>query len=1015
VSDDRWKEIDAIFTGALDLEPAARAAYLDARCRDPEMRARVERLLADAEHESPTLAPGGAVQGPLGASLARAEAPDETAGAPPAIPGFRFIRALGVGGMGIVWLAEQLEPVRRPVAVKVIRSGLASSQFIARFESERQALALMNHPHIARVYDGGTTGDGHPYFVMEYVSGLPVTEHCAERGLPTRARLELFLAVCDAVHHAHLRGIIHRDIKPSNVLIAEEEGVAVPKIIDFGIARALDQPLTERTLLTLHGQVVGTPEYMSPEQAQLEPADVDARSDVFSLGILLYELLTGSRPFRVDAPGITSLERLFSLIRNEDPPRPSQRIAADRASGAETASGTLARELRGDLDWIVMKALEKDRDSRYESARDLAEDLRRHLRHEPVVAGPPSTAYRIRKLVRRHRAAVTAAAAVGLVLVIGTAVSAWQAVRATRAEQAARREAVTAQQISDFLVRLFETSDPGQARGDTLTAREVLDRGRDRLRTELAGEPLVQAHLLGVVADIYRKLGLYDDAEPLFADAIAIRARELGEDDLDVARARQALGRLAVDRGQNDRADSLFHLALARYERSPAQADGDAAEVFMDLSEVVRRKGRYAEAESLAMLAVRRFQRAPGGGDDDDRLGAAWQAVGTGRARQGRFAEAEEAFRASLAISERTLGPDHPELATLLGNLASCVGAQGRDDESEAFGRRALAITEKAYGLHHRFTAGALTNLAGSLGRQGRLDEALALFQRALDIRLEIFGANDPQTAIDYKNMGMTTMLQANYPAAKRWLERSLEVDSRVYGPHHPAVAWDHNTLGGLMLRMARYDDARRSYEAALAALRATAGLGHPDAARAMRGLGDVALERGRFAEADTMFARAAAVFEARGGPKGSDLPPTLRRIGALRLAEGRLDEAAAMLERSLALGEEVYGRDDHPAIAETLVPLAQTRMAQGDDDAAEDLLRRSLAIAERAHGPDHPDVATALHALGALQARRGARDEAGASFDRALEIRRAKLGMTHPDTRLTAAARAALEDPPAS
>jgi len=1013
LSDDRWHEVDDLFTRALDLDPAARPAFLDAACPDPALRARVERLLADAERDSGTFAPGAAVQGALGASLARAGGADAAAPEPPGIPGFRFIRALGLGGMGVVWLAEQLEPVRRPVAVKVIRADLAAPQFVARFESERQALALMNHPHIARVYDGGTTAGGDPYFVMEYVSGLPITAHCAERRLSVRAKLELFIAVCDAVHHAHLRGVIHRDLKPSNVLIAEDEGFAVPKVIDFGIARALDQRLTERTLLTMHGQIVGTPEYMSPEQAQLEPADVDARSDVFALGIMLYELLTGTRPFRADAPGITSLERLFSMIRNDDPPRPSRQIAANRASGADTAPGTLARELRGDLDWIVMKTLEKDRGSRYGSARELADDLRRHLRHEPVVAGPPSTTYRIRKLVRRHRALVTAAAAVTVALVLGIAASLWQAVRATQAEQVARHEAATAQRVSDFLVELFETSDPAQARGDTLTAREVLDRGRDRLRRELAHEPLVQARLLGVVADIYRKLGLYDDAEPLFAEAIEVRARELGEDDLEVARARQALGRLAVDRGQDDRADSLFLTALARYERAPSAADLDAAQVFQDMSEVVRRKGRYAEAESLALLSVRRFEAALGA--EDDRIAMGWIGVGTARARQGRFAEAEEAFRTSLEMHARLLGPDHPEIAIVLADLTSCVGAQGRDAEAEAYGRRALAITEKAYGPRHRFTASSLTNLAGSLGRQGRLAEARELFERALDIRLEVFGADDPQTAIDYKNLGMTTLLQADYAAAQRWLERSLEVDARVLGDRHPRVAWNHATLGGLMLRTGRYADAAQHYEAGLAALRASIGVDNPEAARCLRGLGDVALERRRFAEADTLYARAMALFESRGGPKGSEVPPTLRRVGVLRLEQGRLAGAVETLARALALGEEVYGRDDHPAIAETLVPLARARAAGGDPEQAERLLRRALEIAEKAHGPDHPDAAMALHGLGEVLARRGERDEAARCLGRALEIRRAKLGAAHPDTRLTMAARAALDGAPAS
>ena len=454
---------------------------------------------------------------------------------------YRILERVGDGGMGVVYRAEQQEPIRRQVALKLIKLGMDTKSVVARFESERQALALMNHPNIAGVLDAGASERGRLYFVMEYVPGVPITEYCDTNRLGTRDRLELFMQVCEGVQHAHQKGIIHRDIKPSNVLVAVCDGKAVPKIIDFGVSKAVGQRLSERTVYTELGQPIGTPEYMSPEQAEMSGLDVDTRTDVYSLGMLLYELLVGTLPFDPTEFRQSGYDEIRRRIREDEPSRPSRRVSAIGAASTEHAERRrtdptgLRRQLRGDLDWIVMKALEKDRTRRYASPSELAADIRRHLDDEPVLAGPPGAAYRVGKFVRRHRLGVAFATTLLGLLIAFAVVMAVQTARVSRERDRANLEADTAHQVTDFLIGLFKVSDPREARGETITAREVLDRGARRVRGELSGQPLVQARLMEAIGIVYMYLGLFDEADTLSRQSLAIREDILGEEHVEVA------------------------------------------------------------------------------------------------------------------------------------------------------------------------------------------------------------------------------------------------------------------------------------------------------------------------------------------------------------------------------------------------------------------------------------------------------------------------------------------------
>jgi non-specific serine/threonine protein kinase/serine/threonine-protein kinase len=743
-------------------------------------------------------------------------------------------------------MAEQVEPVRRRVALKIIKLGMDTRQVVARFETERQALAVMDHPNIARVFDAGATETGRPYFVMELARGIPITDYCDRHRLPTRERLELFMGVCQAVQHAHQKGVIHRDLKPSNILVVIQDDRPVPKIIDFGIAKATDHRLAQRTLFTEQGQLIGTPEYMSPEQAEMSGLDVDTRTDIYSLGVILYELLVGALPFDAAKLRSAAFGEIQRIIRETEPPKASTHLSTLKETKAEIAEkrGTdpsaLVKLLRGDLDWITMKAMAKDRTRRYSSASELAAEIERYLRHEPVMAGPPSAVYRLRKYVRRHKLGVAAAAVVLLAILVGTAGTTIGLLRAVRAEKKAVEEAATAKQVSDFLVGLFKVSDPSEARGNSITAREILDRGAKKVEEELAGQPAIQARLMDTMGQVFQSLGLFDPALPLMKSALQSRRANLGHDHPDTALSMEHTGSLLVAKGDYAAAEPLLQEALESRRRILGNDHADVARSLASLGELNYMKGDFDRAEKFFRdsLAIRRMTL---GGEPIDISNSLNDLAMTLKAR-GSYEEAEPMYRESLAIRQKLLGSDHPAIAQSLNNLGMFLyqmflNKENDGSEAEQLLRQALEMNRRMLGNGHPEVSTNLNNLALLMRERGEYDQAIVLFREVIDLDRKNLGAEHPYVANAMKNLAAVLGRKGDYRSAEELFHQAIAIQRKTFAENSWEIAATKLLLGSCYAEAKRFREAEPLLLEAFPIIEKAFGLNHPRTQAAVKRL----------------------------------------------------------------------------------------------------------------------------------------------------------------------------------
>jgi tetratricopeptide (TPR) repeat protein len=891
---ERWRRLKDICDGALDCEPDQRSAFLDEACSgEDELRSEVESLLARATST-------GTLDGPvweqfLGAVGSPNEAP--TAGAAGPIPSrighYRILRLIGEGGMGSVFEAEQDHP-RRKVALKVIRPGLTDPQLFRRFERESQALGRLQHPGIASIYEAAAADTGfglQPYFAMELVRGRNLADYNSECKPSARDKLALVSRICDAVEHAHQRGIIHRDLKPSNILVDE---TGQPKILDFGVARLTDLD-TQATRQTDVGNLVGTLPYMSPEQVLADPFELDTRSDVYSLGVILYELLAGRLPYSLG----NRLHDALSAIREASP----------------IPLSSVNRGLRGDVETIVAKALEKEKTRRYSSAAAFAGDIRRYLADEPIIARPPSKGYVIRKFTQRHRALAGSVAAVFLVLVAGVVTSTWQAVRARRAESVANEARQTAEAVSEFLQSdlLAQASASTQASPATrpdpdLKVRTALDRAGVRIDARFAKQPLLEASIRRTIGRTYRELGLFNDAQrhlekaleirrrlrsdshpelleilddvasiywlqgkyalaqPLAQRTVDIHRRLSGEEHTDTLTAINNLAVLYTFQGKFQNSEQLLVKALEVRRRTSGPGHLETVAVMTNLAQVYDRQARYREAEALydEALAARRRLSGP---EHPDTL-VVMNNLAAVYMNQGRFAEAESLFAQTASVRRGVLGPEHPATLAATDNLAQVRLKMGKAEEAFRLFEQVVEARRRILGAEHPSTLVSSNNLALAMAFQGRFAEAAQVITSSLQITRRKFGAENPETLNRTANLATILAKMGKYDQAKSLLSQTIEIERRVLGPKHALTLLDSHRLGLMHLGQRDYTSAVKVLVETLDLRRQVMPPDQPDLLQNATALGSALLEQSKFGEAEQILRSAHAGYEKRGLPE---------------------------------------------------------------------------------------------------------------------------------------------------
>lgn len=996
----------AIFLEAVERHaPDGWPAFVDGACAgNPNLRGQVEALLA-AHREVGTVQLRELAEGADSAPAATVDKQPMREQPSAVIGPYKLLEQIGEGGFGVVFLAEQTEPVRRKVALKVLKPGMDTRQVVARFEAERQALAIMDHPNIAKVFDAGPTASGRPYFVMELVRGVPITEFCDENQLTPRERLGLFSQACSAVQHAHQKGVIHRDLKPSNVLVSRHDTTPVVKVIDFGVAKALGQELTDKTLFTGIAQMVGTPLYMSPEQAGMSDLDVDTRSDIYSLGVLLYELLTGTTPFTKERFQQAAYDEIRRIIREEEPPKPSTRLSeigrsssssrpsalsgptpqaepteresslASIAAHRKTEPLILGRLIKGDLDWIVMKCLEKDRNRRYQTANGLATDLQRHLADEPVVACPPSFGYRLRKFMRRNRGLVLSASMVALVLVAGMAGTTWGMIRArherrnalaaqraevARAEGERRAKEETQKRLeqiekgTSILASVFRDLDPIAAESEGEPLRVLLGRRLDeavrQLDGEAVGDPLVVARLQHVLGVSLRELGHLEQAERVLVKAGQTRERLLGANHLDTVATKHHLAMLYQARANYTPAEALYREVLAARTATLGADHPDTLSSRHDLATLSHTQRRFTPAEALyeAVLAAR---TAKLGADHPDTLTSRHRLAALYRC-QGKLSLAEALFKEVLAARMAKLGANHLDTIATKHNLALLYVDKEEYAPAEALYKEVLVVRAAKLGADHPDTLTSRHHLAALCFWQRKYDLAESLLKEVLAARTARLGADHPSTLGTQVELGWLYQSHGKYAQAEALYQDVLDTGAAKLGADDRVILQTEYYLAALYHDQGKYVPAKALYQEILATKTAKLGANHPETLGVQADLGANHCAAGQFAEGIPLLVE----VHRKGGAQ-----PHLTWVGKALLTAyvraGKTTEARALVAEQVRAARERFSSAD-PRLNAELSAAGRALIDAQAYVAAEPLLRESLSLAER----QVPDAWTTHH-----------------------------------------------------
>ncbi len=937
MTDSRRSRALEIYQQALELADGERAAFVQSVCAgDATLVQQVTSLLAAADAAEDA----GFLAKPIANNL-RSLAPGKPISSRyvvgDRIGHYTLTEQLGEGGFGVVYLAEQEKPISRQVALKLVRGDKTDSQFLQRFEAERQILAWLNHANIAQIYDAGRTEQDDPYLAMEYVVGMPITLYCTEHKLRLETRLTLFQQICAAVQHAHAKGVVHRDLKPANVLVTDSDSGPQTKVIDFGIAKVVGLNALQSNITTVGGQL-GSPLYMSPEQLT-QGEDVDTRSDVFALGTLLYQLLTGSAPFDNEQ---RPLAELVNAIVDDVPPAPSQQTH-QAGQPSDDPAPPLA-DVTSELDWIVLKALEKDRERRYQSAADLAADIERFLSNRPVLAKPATAGYRLGKLIARHRWASAASIVAALALIagsLGTTVGYLRAkqetARAVQAEIEATREARNAQQTVELLTEFLASPDPAQA-GRDITVVELLEAFAPRLNA--IEDPTIEFALLNTYAQTYQALGLLADARPYADEALALAQQQFPPTDERNIRAGDLLGRVLVDQGQYDAAVAQHRQTLQLAEDSFGVNAEITFELMASLAEALTKQGHPDQAEPLQrdILAKQRADY----GNADARTLRTLNRLALTLWRQGRYEEGEQLSQQAISLNRQTYGEDHPatldalsELALIVAssgrledglalhqevlqrrrqtlgpehrqtlnaatNVAWVMGQLGRWDQAEQRHRETLVVQDRVLGASHPDRLATLGNLSTALMRQGRLEEAEPLAQQTLSGRQQVLGQDHPQTLIALGDLVVVYGRQGNYPMAAEMASELLARNERIQGPNHPATLTTKSNLGWLLMKSGLLDEAEPLMRQAVSQRVDTLGSEHPATLASQFNLVELLTARQEFREAEVL---AQQVLESRHivlGDSHRNTRRSMQQVGALYLEQDKLIEARSIFSELL-------------------------------------------------------------------------------------------------------------------